>query len=488
MVLSKHINRWNFLLFVGDFFVFLISLTVGFILVISKNLWPSFWEFVYYNGTSLAMIGLPNLLVLYIADFYDHYRDFRLLENLSRAILTPLIGTLLVLLIFRFFPRPFIGRMFIEWQGLAFIWALALWRYSFSALALPIKLQRRVLIVGAGQAGRWIAEAIRQLPGCGLAIKGFVDDDPAKVGTAIDGYPVLDQSSMLQELVSQHKVGLVVVAITHKKSSDLLMSLNRLFMSGCQLIDIPSLYELLAGKIPIDHISDVWVYLNSLSNPKSYYPRTKRIIDLGLSCLGLVITWPLFIIAALAIKLDSPGPVLFRQSRLGQNGRPFQILKFRTMFTSAEGDIPKWVSRTDSRITRVGYFLRKMHLDELPQLINILKGEMSLIGPRAEWEVFARKSQELVAEWRLGRRASDPPGFKALLGYREQIPFYSYRLLVKPGVTGWAQVMFPYAGSSLEEMKEKLQFDLYYIKNMSFILDLAILMKTIRIVLFGHGK
>jgi lipopolysaccharide/colanic/teichoic acid biosynthesis glycosyltransferase len=124
----------------------------------------------------------------------------------------------------------------------------------------------------------------------------------------------------------------------------------------------------------------------------------------------------------------------------------------------------------------------------LPQLINILKGNMSLIGPRAEWDVFARQSQELVAEWRPGRRTSDPPGFKVLTKYREQIPYYSYRLLVKPGVTGWAQVMFPYAGSSLEEMKDKLEYDLFYIKNIGFFLDLAILMKTIRIVLLGHGK
>lgn len=158
------------------------------------------------------------------------------------------------------------------------------------------------------------------------------------------------------------------------------------------------------------------------------------------------------------------------------------------MTADVDVDLPRWTSRNDYRITRVGSLLRKMHLDELPQLINILKGKMSLIGPRAEWDVFAQKSQEVVAEWRPGRRASDLPDFKVLTGHREQIPYYSYRLLVKPGVTGWAQVMSPHAGSSMEEMKEKLQFDLYYIRNMGFLLDLAILMKTIRIVLFGHGK
>ena len=150
--------------------------------------------------------------------------------------------------------------------------------------------------------------------------------------------------------------------------------------------------------------------------------------------------------------------------------------------------IPRWAVRNDSRVTRVGYLLRKMHLDELPQLINILRGEMSLIGPRAEWDVFAHKCQELVEECRPGGRVTDPPGHEVTVEYRERIPFYSYRLSVRPGVTGWAQVMFPHAGSSMEDLKEKLQYDLYYIKNMGFLLDLSILLKTIRIVLFGHGK
>ena len=149
---------------------------------------------------------------------------------------------------------------------------------------------------------------------------------------------------------------------------------------------------------------------------------------------------------------------------------------------------PRWASPNDHRITRVGRILRKIHLDELPQLINIIRGQMSLIGPRAEWEVFAQKSQQVVEEWRPGRRANDPPGFQVLMRQREQIPFYSYRFLVKPGLSGWAQVMFPYAGSSMEDLKEKLQYDLYYVKNMGLLLDLSILMKTIRIVLFGHGK
>src|SRR5208337_175427 len=175
-----------------------------------------------------------------------------------------------------------------------------------------------------------------------------------------------------------------------------------------------------------------------------------------------------------------------RQERLGQDGKPFQILKFRTMIQEAEQYGPQWACEADLRITRVGRVLRKMRLDELPQLLNILRGDMSFIGPRPERQVFIRKFQEPVPALRPGRRADDPPGELVHSGFKENIPYYSYRLLVKPGLTGWAQVMHPYS-SSLEQTQEKLQYDLYYLKNMGFFLDLAILLKTIRIVLFGRG-
>jgi lipopolysaccharide/colanic/teichoic acid biosynthesis glycosyltransferase len=142
----------------------------------------------------------------------------------------------------------------------------------------------------------------------------------------------------------------------------------------------------------------------------------------------------------------------------------------------------------DPRVTRVGRLLRRTHLDELPQMLNVLKGDMSLIGPRAEWEVFAHKAREKMPEWRPGRRADDPPERKVFCGHRERLPYYSYRLMVRPGITGWAQIMQPYASSSLEDLREKLQYDLYYIKNMGFFLDLIILLKTVRIVLLGKGK
>jgi lipopolysaccharide/colanic/teichoic acid biosynthesis glycosyltransferase len=299
--------------------------------------------------------------------------------------------------------------------------------------------------------------------------------------------PVLGKSDQLKELVDQHKISMLVLAITHEKSPTLINALTRLAFNGCQLVDMPNLFEYLTAKVPIDYITDIWLFLHNLNRSRLMYRQFKKVTDLAIALCGLALTWPLFILISVAIRLDSPGPVFFRQERLGKDGKPFQIVKFRTMVQDAERFGAQWACQNDPRITRVGRILRKLRLDELPQLINIFKGEMSLIGPRPEREVFIREFQEPRAEIRQGRRANDAPGTKVICNMQERLPYYSHRLVVKPGLTGWAQVMYPYA-ASLEDTREKLCYDLYYIKNMGFFLDLSIVLKTIRIILFGRGR
>ena len=445
------------------------------------------WFFLDLFAFPLILMGLAYIVVLYVANLYDHYQDFRRRENISQIIISSLIGTLVVIIAFTLPAMHLIGRGFVEWQGVVFVWFLVLWRYGISAIALPLRLQRKVLIIGAGGAGQEIQKIIKLHENNGLVVAGFLDDNPQKMGLSLDSAPVLGNTSQLDEMIAQYKIGMVVVAITHEKSSTLLNSLVRLSFMGVQVIDMPSLYEFLAGKIPTDHISDIWLLLHSLNRSKLYYRQLKRIMDLPLAALGVALTWPLWAFIAAAIKLDSRGSVFFRQERLGKDGKPFQIIKFRTMITDAESNGPQFACQGDQRITRVGRILRKWRLDEMPQMHNILKGEMSFIGPRPEREVFIREFRQIVPDLREGRRPTDPHGVQVLCGYRERIPYYSYRLLVKPGISGWAQVMHPYS-ATLEETKEKLQYDLYYIKNMSWVLDLAILLKTIRIVLFGWGR
>jgi exopolysaccharide biosynthesis polyprenyl glycosylphosphotransferase len=453
----------------------------------NPNIGHEVWKFTTQNITPLLVTGLTYLLVLYIGDIYDHQQDFRRLRNCVRLIISGLIGTLAVIVLFYFPLGPFIGRTQLIIQALFFIGLLIVWRYTFSALALPQRLQQRLLISGAGRCGRRILEAIRRRPRSGLTAIGFVDDDPRKIGTEIDGLPVMGNSDHIPEIVDLHNVNVVVSAVTHEKSPALIGALTKISWNGCKLTDMPSFYEFLTGKIPIEHISDTWFYLNSMNSNRMYYRHIKRLIDLGLALVGLIATWPLFLFFTLAIKMDSPGPVFFRQERLGQDGKPFSIIKFRTMVQDAEQNGAQWATENDPRITRIGWVLRKLRLDELPQLLNILKGEMSLIGPRPEREVFIREFQQLVPDLRPGRRSNDAPVEIVQCGFKEKIPFYSYRLMVKPGLSGWAQVMYPYA-SSLEETREKLQYDLFYVKNMGFFLDVTIILKTIRILLLGRGR
>jgi lipopolysaccharide/colanic/teichoic acid biosynthesis glycosyltransferase len=321
-----------------------------------------------------------------------------------------------------------------------------------------------------------------------LEAVGVIVEEPSATLTEVEGVPVLGEPEQLEKIVKQHKVDMVVMATPPDRSHRLLPHLSRLSFNSLNIIDMPSLYEHLCGKIPAQYISEVWLYMHSVYQHKTYYLRCKRLIDLAGAAVGLILTFPLLLLAALAIKLDSRGPVFFRQWRLGQENQPFSIFKLRTMFHENHDDSRRWADRHDPRVTRAGWVLRRLRLDELPQLLNVLKGEMSLIGPRAEWEVFARDALQPAIRWQPGRRATDPPGSMVPCGPQEQVPFYGFRTVVRPGITGWAQVMDPMAGSSPQELTEKLQYDLYYIKNMGFFLDLIILLKTLRIVLIGRGK
>jgi exopolysaccharide biosynthesis polyprenyl glycosylphosphotransferase len=481
---SLQFSVWKLVLAAGDALAFALAVLVG--LMLNPKLGSEWPRFLGQHWPSFGLMGACYFLVFVIADLYDYQQDYRRLTHLAQVVAGIIAGTLAVIVLFYFPLGAFLGRTLLVLQTGVLLLLVTGWRALFSALALPTRLVRRIVIVGAGHSGRRILEALHRRPLSGLTPLGFVDDDPRKAGQVIDGLPVLGDSSRLPDLVQHQAVALVVVAVTHEKSPALLKILTTVCWGRCQILDMPGLYEFLAGKVPIEHISDVWLFLHSLTTSKRLYRRIKRLLDLGLAALALALTLPLFPFIALAIKLDSRGPVFFSQERLGQGGVPFRILKFRTMTAQAEAGGPQFAVAGDPRITRLGRILRRLRLDELPQLLNILKGDMSFVGPRPEQVQFIREFQEPCVELRPGRRAGDPPGCLVQCGFKEKLPFYSYRLAVKPGITGWAQVMYPYA-STLEQTREKLQYDLYYIKNMGLLLDLLILLKTVRIVLFARG-
>lgn len=337
--------------------------------------------------------------------------------------------------------------------------------HLFLARSIP---RRRALIIGAGWAGRTIAQALSEAGDGSYAIVGFVDDDPAKQGTKVlEGemaYPVLGDRTALPTLIAQHRVSTLILAITREVDGNLLQILTDCLELGVEIVPMPVLYEQLTGRVPIEHVGENWYVAMPVSHPltRPFNRAIKRAMDIALASIGLLVMAPLFPFIALAIYLDSPGPIFYTQERVGQGGRIFRIYKFRSMVPKAERGKAVWAQVDDPRVTRVGRFLRRTHLDEFPQLWNVLRGEMSVVGPRPE-------RPEFVAE--LAR----------------EIPFYRVRHAIKPGMAGWALVRHGYVASK-EEAMIRLQYDLYYIKHWSPWLDLVILLKTVMDTLAGRGR
>jgi sugar transferase (PEP-CTERM system associated) len=285
----------------------------------------------------------------------------------------------------------------------------------------------------------------------------------AEVQGEIPAAGVLDRRTGLAELVREHGVGEIIVAVREQRGGMLPMDeLLACRTQGVTILDLAAFYERTRAEVPIDSLKASWLVYGTGFVQGPLRRLAKRSFDIVSSSVLLVLASPVMLVAAIAIKLDSAGPVLYRQERVGLAGRGFMCIKFRSMRTDAERDgVARWATKNDSRVTRVGAFMRKTRIDELPQLLSVLNGEMSMVGPRPE-----------------------RPSFVAQL--REQIPFYDLRHSIKPGLTGWAQVRYSY-GASLDDARRKHQFDLYYVKNNSLFLDLLVLIETVTVVLFREG-
>jgi sugar transferase (PEP-CTERM system associated) len=325
---------------------------------------------------------------------------------------------------------------------------------------------QRVLIVGTGPEALAVERAINQMGPRRSVVVGFyptgTDDDPAgvNVGGTASRFP---RSIELPTLVERFKVDEVIVAVREQRGGVLpIRDLLECRVCGVPVHDLSAFYERVRGEVPIESLKASWLIYGDGFAQHATRALVKRVFDLVLASLLLVLAVPVMAVAALAIFVESGAPIFIRQQRVGRHGRPFLCVKFRSMRTDAEHDgVARWASANDTRVTRVGRVLRKLRIDELPQLFNVLSGEMSLVGPRPERPSF-------------------------VVGLKEQIRFYDLRHSIKPGVTGWAQVRYPY-GASVDDSQRKLQYDLYYVKNHSLSLDALILVETVRVVLFGEG-
>jgi sugar transferase (PEP-CTERM system associated) len=342
--------------------------------------------------------------------------------------------------------------------GLVFVRAALYWLRH-------VRSRSRVLIVGTGAEAYAVASDLAALTRASNNVIGFYpsgDEVPAHASAGSP--PVFARQAGLAELVTRHRIDQIIVAEREQRGGGVPMDdLLACRIRGIPVMDLAGYWERTKSEVPIDSLKSSWLVYGEGFVQGRARRIAKRIFDTVCSGALLILTSPVMVLTALAIKLDSPGPLIYRQERVGKGGKLFWCLKFRSMRSDAERDgVARWAAKNDARVTRVGAFIRKTRIDELPQLLSVLAGQMSLVGPRPE-----------------------RPSFVAQL--KEQIPFYDVRHSVKPGVTGWAQVRYSY-GASLEDARRKHQFDLYYVKNNSLFLDLLVLIETVSVVLFREGQ
>lgn len=451
-------SRYGFLILLGDILLTLAATQISSLIRFE----PGFNVFAEHTGASVFTI-LIYLISLYIFDLYD-LSYFSLFEISSRILGAVLLAGVFSILVFYTLPHWRFGRGILLLQ-LAFSWTgYLLWRIALKKSVLRRVIQQPVIVIGTGESNRDVMDVLEN-SGLPFQILGFLDDACHEQSQGASRCCMLGTLDQLESVLADHPDALVILAKPEYRDPKLIQQMLHAKMRGVEVVDITVFYEQMAGRIPVSYLREEWLLCAEGFHlvSRSIIQKIKRITDIVLASLLMVLTAPLWALTIAAIVVDSRGPVFYKQKRVGWKGKVFEILKFRSMVADAEGvGRPVWASEDDPRVTRVGRVIRSLRIDELPQIINILKGDMSLIGPRPERPEF-------------------------VVDLERQIPYYGLRHSVPPGITGWAQVNYPY-GASLEDTIRKLEYDLYYIKNMSFFLDLKICLLTVGVVLFGHGS
>lgn len=424
------------------------------------------WELVERRGW-LKLLSVAAVLqgCFYLFDLYDVLdtrKIRRVLVNLGGALL---FATLSLMILFYWVPQLGIGRGVFFVNMVAAGTVIAVWRLviTWAGASPNLSVRERVLILGSGSQAIEVARATLERKSSGFHIIGFVDDRPELLGKSLINPSLIGLTGDLSRLVRQHRVDRIVVAIEDRRGNFPTEELLNLRLGGRVLVEESACYyERLTGKVRTELLRPSWLIFSRGGRCAGVWRRVRRLTNALVAAFGFVLSLPVMLLVAIAVKLDSRGPVFYTQARVGRNGRLFKIIKFRSMKAGAERDSgPVWADVGDPRVTRVGRVIRKLRLDELPQFVNVMRGDMCFIGPRPERPEFVELLERMV-------------------------PYYSQRHLIEPGLTGWAQIKYPY-GASVDDAIEKLQYDLYYIKNRSLALDTAILFETVKIVLFGRG-
>jgi exopolysaccharide biosynthesis polyprenyl glycosylphosphotransferase len=460
--------EWRTLLVLGDFFVAVLALGIALYLWATGDHWLGVSIEFLRDRVPFWFYALPLVWLILLLELYDVHRIGDWQATVRGVGTAALLGLGLYLLVFFYFagsPKSILPRRGVAGFVVAASALMLVWRHLIYQVIKNRQFVRRFLLVGAGRSGQELLEVFENMNPLPFTLVGVIDDNYPNLGKHIGKYPVLGGCNSLLDIVTEQYVTDIVVAISGEMRGQMFQVLLDAQEKGVEITRMLVLYEELLHRVPIQHLDTYWL-LHSFGDEarvSGFYVIIKRLLDIVGGLVGVTAFLLILPFVGMAIWLESGRPILFSQTRLGRGGKPFEMVKFRTMRQDAEADgQPKWATEDDNRATRVGRFLRKTHLDELPQVINVVRGEMSLVGPRAERPELVKSLQETV-------------------------PFYRARLLAKPGITGWAQINYGYA-ASVKATMIKLEHDLYYIKHRSLWLDLLILLRTPWTVLGFRGR
>jgi sugar transferase (PEP-CTERM system associated) len=402
------------------------------------------------------------LAAFYLFDLYDFVVMHDRRELVLRLVQALGLAWMALAFIFYAFPQLMIGRGVALLALPLALTLMVTWRVSIHWFLGHPDFGERILIVGSGNLAVDVAREVIERPDAGYRIIGFVGTDSELLGRSLINPRVIAVTSELAQVVKREDIDRIVVAMGERRGHLPTEELLQLSLAGIVSIEEgASFSERLTGRVTLNMLRPSWLIFSGRGRQARISGITRNVVHRLVALSGAILSLPIVLVTAILIKLDSKGPVFYRQQRVGKNGRQFALMKFRSMRVDAEEAGPVWASKDDDRATRLGRIIRKIRVDEIPQFWNILRGEMNFVGPRPE-----------------------RPHFVAQLA--DEIPYYEQRHLIPPGLTGWAQIKYPY-GASIEDARQKLQYDLYYVKNQSLVLDAIVLFETIKIILFGRG-
>ncbi len=457
-ILKKYYPLRNLVFVFGEgLLIFLVINTV----FVSWIGWTAYKEFLLLFVLRALVITFIFQLCFYFFDLYELLVIPRFADHLLTLLQTFGFGCIVLAFIYYIFPWLNISDH-VFWTGLAAVGLIIVsWRLMYIWVLANRLFTQPIALVGTGKSAAQISKAIRSKHDSGFKIVAYVKGRNSETEVNSRSIPILSGIAELRTLCENRAIEKIILALDEKRGMLPMHELIEYKFMGIEITDAVGFYEELTGKIMVENLNPSWLLFSEGFYVGRFQRVKKRTLDLLVALSIFILTLPVFILSALIIKLESPGGVFYIQERVGKHGRPFKVFKFRSMREDAEKDGPVWAAADDERVTRFGRFIRKVRIDELPQLLNVLEGTMSFVGPRPERAVFV---DQLV----------------------QRIPYYNIRHMVKPGITGWAQIYYPY-GASEEDALHKLEYDLYYIKNLSIAMDLSTIFQTIKVILFQKG-